>query len=360
MAASRADRPGRLDADAPGPSTVPAGLRYAGRRLPALRAERARPARRCGCRRRDAALGHAGHRPDAGRDVRRGPGQPVPDPAGRAGGALRAADLLPRVRRRRDARRLRRRRHGARGRAARHGDRRQHPLRRPGPRRARPGALGEPDPGRDAAAADRGAWQPFADAVATQTAAAPPGRCCCSTTAARRARAAGRDRVGIADRDRRLIAADGGDLQRAVARMHAANPAAMPLAERASGRRRPCARCGRPAGADVQLAGSRTRARGGGVIEVTPDAAPRHVHRPRDWFAPQFARARLSRSPATRAATADAVRQRPGVLRRPLPPLQEAARAGRRRRPAPRRRLADVPRDRAHACGAEASRPSCR
>ena len=47
-------------------------------------------------------------------------------------------------------------------------------------------------------AADRAAWQPFADAIAAQTAGDPVGRSCCSITAAHRSRAG---RVG-SDRDR--------------------------------------------------------------------------------------------------------------------------------------------------------------
>ena len=52
-------------------------------------------------------------------------------------------------------------------------------------------------------AADRAAWQPFADAIAAQTASVPVGRSCCSITAAHRSRAADRDPIGNGDRDRR-------------------------------------------------------------------------------------------------------------------------------------------------------------
>ncbi len=84
-----------------------------------------------------------------------------------------------------------------------------------------------------------------------------------------------------------LTAADDGDLQRAVARMHAANPATMPLADVFDGFATATVRPAAPGGGDVQLARVEDGLTGAGSLAVTP--AQRHVtftdlH---DWFAPQ-------------------------------------------------------------------------
>ena len=136
--------------------------------------------------------------------------------------------------------------------------------------------------------ADRPAWAPFADAIAAQTATgADAPVLILDHRGFPRETATVEIRSGATTATARLTAADGGDLQRAVARMHAANPATMPLTTvlPAGGG----AATLRPAGADVQLARLEDGAHAASEIEVTP--ALRHVtvtDLP-DWFAPQFA-----------------------------------------------------------------------
>ena len=87
-----------------------------------------------------------------------------------------------------------------------------------------------------------------------------------------------------------VIAADGGDLQRTVSRMHAANPGSMPLtsvlpAAGGAARLRPLL-----AGGDVQLARLEDALHSdGGTIDVTPDLRHIALTNLRAWFAPQFA-----------------------------------------------------------------------
>ena len=194
------------------PLTVPAGLRYAGAHLPALRATRTAPAavrvptagtlRRVGevvevevsaFRHRDVAVNVPGRLPtfyfafDTGTTL-------VPFGDGDAAEA---------------------------GRPARIGDRGEHRVRRTGSR-ARDPALWA----RQIADA-HGQQHPRAGPPSQPRLSrpAPSPRCCCSTTrGAPLPREAWRSAPAPITATAELVAADGGDLQRAVARMHAANP----------------------------------------------------------------------------------------------------------------------------------------
>jgi phosphatidylserine/phosphatidylglycerophosphate/cardiolipin synthase-like enzyme len=136
-------------------------------------------------------------------------------------------------------------------------------------------------------AADRPAWEAFADAVAAQTATGAAPVLILDHRGSPRDTATIEIRSGATTATAELTAADGGDLQRAVARMHAADPATMPLTAvlPAGGG----AATLRPAGADVQLARLEDGAHAAAQIEVTP--AFRHVTLTDlpDWFALQFA-----------------------------------------------------------------------
>ena len=146
-------------------------------------------------------------------------------------------------------------------------------------------------------------------------------------------------------------AADAGDLQRAVARMHAADPAHDAARQLFARRRRrhcasrpaptPAATCSsRASRTDVTRRGdrrSRRRCATSSFTDLTagsPRSSPPRA---------DAARALHARQPS------HAARQRPRVLRRSLPrdARRTPAGAGAGRRPAPRRRLADVPRRRA-------------
>jgi phosphatidylserine/phosphatidylglycerophosphate/cardiolipin synthase-like enzyme len=139
-------------------------------------------------------------------------------------------------------------------------------------------------------AADRAAWRPFADAV---EALADAGAGRPILVLDHRGAPAGSERVGIdsgsVSATAELIPADGGDLQRAVARMHAADPGAMPLASvlpagGGAATLRPIVQ-----GGDVQIARLEDGADAGLAIQVTPDL--RHVTftNLRQWFSPQRA-----------------------------------------------------------------------
>ncbi len=137
-------------------------------------------------------------------------------------------------------------------------------------------------------AADLPTWQPFADAIAAQTAnGAGAPVLILDHRGFPRETATIEIRSGGTTATAQLTAADGGDLQRAVARMHTADPATMPLTAvlPAGGG----AATLRPAGADVQLARLEDGAHAAAQIEVTP--AFRHVTLTDlpDWFAPQVA-----------------------------------------------------------------------
>ena len=139
--------------------------------------------------------------------------------------------------------------------------------------------------------ADRGAWQPFADGVAVQTASGT-GRPILVLDHRGAPLESGRVEIrsGSVTATAELIGADGGDLQRTVTRMHAASPGSMPLtsvlpAGGGAARLRPVV-----AGADVQVARLEDAIHSdGGAIEVTPDLRHIALTNLRSWFAPQFA-----------------------------------------------------------------------
>ena len=276
---------------APGPLVVPAGLRYAGVQLPALRAERAAP----GAEVRLPAAGTLrsvtpATGPDAGRvfvevavnpfRIRRAV-QAVPfglptfylvfdvgasvvgfadgdaAPEGEPLGTVRAVSIL---------------------------------------------CAGQDRVGRDPALwarlileamppEHRGAWRPFADAVLTQTAGgATRPIMLLDHRGAPLESGRVEIRSGSTIATAEVVAADGGDLQRTVTRMHAANPGAMPLTSVLPGGGGPASLRPIIAGADVQLARLEDAVHAdGGVIDVTPEL--RHVvfTNLRSWFAPQFA-----------------------------------------------------------------------
>ena len=113
-------------------------------------------------------------------------------------------------------------------------------------------------------AADRAAWQPFADAVAGQTAAgAARPVLLLDHSGAPLENGSVAIASGSQTATAQLIPADGGDLQRAVARMHAAIPArcrSRACFPQAAARRR-CDRSRRPATATSSSLGSRTASR---------------------------------------------------------------------------------------------------
>ena len=139
------------------------------------------------------------------------------------------------------------------------------------------------------AQADAGTWPAFAGAVATQTASGPnpPVRLLDHAGAP----LAGEDvqlSAGQQTATVQMTEADHGDLQVAVARMHAANPTQMPFASVFAAGSGPV-RVGGAAGTDAQLTRIEDGAGAAGSIEVTP--ALRHVVLTdlRRWFAPQYA-----------------------------------------------------------------------
>jgi phosphatidylserine/phosphatidylglycerophosphate/cardiolipin synthase-like enzyme len=156
------------------------------------------------------------------------------------------------------------------------------------------------------AGADAGTWPAFAAAVATQTASGPnPPVLLLDHTGAPLGDEDVELSAGSQSAVARLIAADGGDLQRAVARLHALDPAQMPFAS-VFGAGAPVRIGAVPAsGADLELTRLEDGAGASGSIEVTP--ALRHVALTdlARWFAPQYANDGL---PATFAPLADYTR----------------------------------------------------
>ncbi len=140
--------------------------------------------------------------------------------------------------------------------------------------------------------ADGGTWPGFAAAIATQTASGPnPPVLLLDHTGAPLADADVELSAGLQSAVARLVAADGGDLQRAVARLHAANAQQMPFTS-VFGAGGPV-RIGAAGGADLELTRLEDGAGTSGSIEVTP--ALRHVTLTdlKRWFAPQYANAGL-------------------------------------------------------------------
>jgi len=154
-----------------------------------------------------------------------------------------------------------------------------------------------------AAGADAGTWPAFAAAVAAQTASGPnPPVLVLDHAGAPVQDADVQIAVGTQSAVARLVAADGGDLQRAVARLHAASPAQMPFqAVFGTGQ----TRIGGAAGADAELTRLEDGAGATGAIEVTPQQ--RHVTLTdlKRWLAPQYANPSL---PAGFAPLADYTR----------------------------------------------------
>ena len=235
--------------------------------------------------------------PAAGRTVVEVAGQPVPDPAGRrrrsrSGCRPSTSCSTPAARSSASPTATRRR-----GRAARRPPRAVSILCAGQDRIARDPALwARLIAGGDRRRRDRGAWTAFAAAVAAQTAsgADPPVLLLDHRGAPLRD---GRRRDPSPDRRPRppsVIAADGGDLQRAVARMHAADPARC-RSTSVFGRRRPGRAATDHAGADVAARAARGRCtRDGGLIEVTPALPPRHLHRPASAGSRRSSRPRLT------------------------------------------------------------------
>ena len=135
---------------------------------------------------------------------------------------------------------------------------------------------------------DRGEWQPFADATRAAAGAQPPVLLLDHRGAPLEA-AAVEIASGPVTATARLVPDDGGDLQRTVARMHAADPGAMPLGAVFPPGGGPASLRPQAAGADFQLARLPDAATAAGAIDVTP--ALRHVALTdlTRWFAPQFA-----------------------------------------------------------------------
>lgn len=135
-----------------------------------------------------------------------------------------------------------------------------------------------------------GPWQPFADAVAAQTASGATAPVLMLDHVGR-PREAGSVQVSVggATATATLTAADAGDLQRAVARMNGANPATMPFASLfaggagASAILRPV-----PTTGEAQLARLEDAASAAGSLAATPAARHLAFTDLNDWFAPQF------------------------------------------------------------------------
>ena len=142
---------------------------------------------------------------------------------------------------------------------------------------------------------DQGSWPSFATAVKTQTASGgnPPVRLLDHRGAPQGAGTAVEIISGATTATATLTAADGGDLQRAVARTHAADPQTMPLTgvfdASGSATLRPA-----PGSDDFQLARVDDAGPSGapaGVGEITVTTAARHVSFTglTSWFEPQTA-----------------------------------------------------------------------
>ena len=136
-------------------------------------------------------------------------------------------------------------------------------------------------------------WAAFAAAVATQTASGPnPPILLLDHTGAPLAEEDVQITRGSQTVTARIIPADSGDLQRAVARLHAADAQQMPFAAVFETGAGPVRVAGAP-GADAELRRLEDGVNGAGSIEVTP--AQRHVTLTnlKRWFAPQYANAGL-------------------------------------------------------------------
>ncbi len=137
--------------------------------------------------------------------------------------------------------------------------------------------------------ADAGApmeWAQFAAAVAAQTAGADPPVLLLDHTGAPLETGQFDITAGSTTATASLVPGDGGDLQRTVARMHLADPASMPLTSVfAAGPQVGL----RPVGTDPQLAAVETATDAASALEVT--AERRHITFTdlQRWFAPQFA-----------------------------------------------------------------------
>lgn len=143
-------------------------------------------------------------------------------------------------------------------------------------------AAADPDPG----------WAAFAAAIAAQTASGPnPPVLVLDHTGAPLVDAEVEITRGSQAATARLVDTDGGDLQRAVARLHALDAAQMPFASVFEGSAP--VRVGGLAGTDTELTRVEDGAAAEGSIEVTPQA--RHVTFTglERWFAPQYANAAL-------------------------------------------------------------------
>lgn len=135
------------------------------------------------------------------------------------------------------------------------------------------------------------AWEPFADAVAAQTATGATAPVLVLDHKGAPLESGAIEIVsGGTTATAVLTGSDGGDLQRTVARMHSANPASMPLTS-VFGGSGGAVTLRQPPGAsgDFQFSRLEDGSHAAGSIEVTP--ARRHVSFAdlRDWFAPQFA-----------------------------------------------------------------------
>lgn len=130
-------------------------------------------------------------------------------------------------------------------------------------------------------------WVQFADAVEAQTAGPDPPVLLLDHTGAPLESGDVEITAGSTTATATLTPPDGGDLQRVVARMHAADPAAMPLASLFATVPRVTLR---PAGVDPQLAAfDDTRPFAAAALDATPQTRHIALTDLRGWFAPQFA-----------------------------------------------------------------------
>ncbi len=136
---------------------------------------------------------------------------------------------------------------------------------------------------------DRGEWQPFADATQAAAGAAQPPLLLLDHRGAPLETGDVEIASGPVTATATLVRDDGGDLQRTVARMHAADPGTMPLSAVFPPGGGPATLRPQAAGGDFQLARLPDAAAAAGAIDVTP--ALRHVALTdlTRWFAPQFA-----------------------------------------------------------------------
>jgi phosphatidylserine/phosphatidylglycerophosphate/cardiolipin synthase-like enzyme len=135
------------------------------------------------------------------------------------------------------------------------------------------------------------AWQPFADAVAAQTAGGAAAPVLLLDHAGRpRTNGSVEIVAGATTATATLTAADGGDIQRTVARMHAANAATMPLANLFGGGIGSVTLRPAPAGSShIQLSRIEDGLAAATSIAVTPTQRHAAFTDLADWFAPQFA-----------------------------------------------------------------------